>query len=250
MLDVSTRDRVVYLRVPSPVELGEASTQLAWQLIDACADVEERLEPPVAVALVSAGQTFCLATPTSARECDAVGEVWGQATAAIAGLGPPTVAAIDGDAIGPAWELALACDLRVAAAAARVGSPEVRWGRIPTAGGTQRLARAVGSTTALRLLLLAEVLQAPAALDLSLVHRVAAPDGLATCLEELLDSLRSAAPIALAYAKEAVHESADLPLQAGLRLEADLASLLQTTHDRGEGIGAFLQRRRPRFESR
>jgi len=250
VLEIAERERIVYLRVPSPAALGAASARLAWALADACAAVEEREAPPAGVAVVSSGDAFCVAAPRGAADCDAAAPAWAAATAALAGLGPPTVAAIGADAIGPAWELALACDLRLAAAEARLGSPEVHWGRLPAAGGTQRLARAVGPAEALRLLLLAEVLPAPDALGRGLVQRVVPAADLATHLEALLDALRAGAPVALAYAKEAVHAAGQAPLALGLRLEADLAALLQTTGDRAEGLAAFRERRRPRFEAR
>src|SRR5207302_10501658 len=114
----------------------------------------------------------------------------------------------------------------------------------------RRLRRLVGPAGALRLLRLGEVLDAPAAQAHGLLHRVVPATELDTAIEALLDGLRAAAPIALAYAKEAVHAAADTPLPAGLRLEADLATLLQTTADRAEGIAAFQARRAPRFEGR
>lgn len=249
-LQVEARERVLYLRAAGPVPLGPASDRLAWALVDACAEVEARIVPPVAVVLACGGDAFFAEPPNGAADCDAAGPVWAEATAAVGRLGPPTVAAIGGDALGPAWELALACDLRVAAPDARIGSPEVRWGRMPAAGGTQRLAWAVGPAVALRLLLLGETLLAPQAQALGLVQRLAPADGLEACLEALLADLRAAAPLALAYAKEAVHAAAELSPEAGLRLEADLAALLQMTDDRREGIAAFLARRAPSFGGR
>ena len=141
---VSERDGVVYWTVESPVALGEPSTRLAWELIEGCAEVETREVPPVAVALVSDGPSFCVQPPVSAADCDAAGEVWAQATAALGRLSSPTVAAIGGDAIGPAWELALACDLRVLADDATIGLRETALAILPGAGGTQRLPRLIG----------------------------------------------------------------------------------------------------------
>lgn len=250
MLEQTERGRVVYLRVPRPVALGTASARLAGALVDACLAIAERPVPPAAVVLVGAGDAYCVRPPRDAADCDAATPAWAEATAAVARLAPPTVAAIGADALGPAWELALACDLRLAATTAQVGSPEIRWGRLPAAGGTQRLTRLVGPAEALRLLLLGDVLPASAAQARGLVHRVVPAAELNTALEALLDGLRAAAPIALAYAKEAVHAAVDTPLAAGLRLEADLAALLQTTADRAEGIAAFQARRAPRFEGR
>jgi enoyl-CoA hydratase len=248
-LEVSEDGGIVYLRVPHPLPLGALAERLGWAIADACAQIDEREQPPAGVALVGGGSAFCVAPPRSGADCDALGPAWAGATAAVARLGPPTLAVLSGDAIGPAWELALACDLRLAGAAARVGSPEVRWGRMPAAGGTQRLVRLAGPAVALRVLLLGEVLAAPEALTLGLLHRVVAADAVAATQEDMLDGLRESAPIALGYAKEAVRQGTELPLAAGLRLEADLAALLQTTRDRAEGLTAFHERRAPRYEA-
>ena len=246
-----TNDRnVIYLRVSQPVPLGPESDRLAGQIVDACRDIRESSDRPVAIALIGLGQAFCVLPPASTGDCDAAGSAWSEATSALAQLTAPTVAVLGGDAIGPALELAQACDLRIATASARVGAPEVRFGRIPSAGGTQRLARAVGRATALRMLLLGDELTASEAMDQGLLHRVAAVDALEAAAEEMLDMLRAGAPIALAYTKEAIRSGSELPLTAGLVLEADLAALLQTTADRAEGIRAFKERKLPRFEGR
>ena len=210
----------------------------------------ERDEPPVAIAIVGHGSAFCVTPPRSAADCDASGAAWRQATAAVAALAPPTIAAVNGAALGPAFELALACDLRIAAADVTLGSPEIKWGRMPCAGGTQRLPRAVGIDVALMMLLTGEEITAHKAAARGLVHRIAPSGQLMECLEEMLDNFRSAAPIALAYTKEATRQGRELPMAAGLTLEADLAALLQTTRDRAEGVRAFLERRKPRFEGR
>jgi enoyl-CoA hydratase/carnithine racemase len=250
MLERVERERVCYLYLAAPASLVGGSERLASDLLEACRRIQESAEPRTAVALISTSPAFMVAPPGSAAELDSLSRLWAEAVGAVGRLGPPTIAVIGGDAIGPAWELALACDLRLAAEQARLGSPEVRWGRLPGAGGTQRLTRLVGSSLALRLLLLGEVVAAPTALELGLVHGLAPASTLEAELERLLADLRAGAPIALAYAKESVQRSGDLSLAEGLRLEADLAALLQTTHDRPEGIAAFLERRVPRFDGR
>ena len=250
MLESTQSRGVVYLRVPRPAQLGPESDSLAWQLVDACRSITESEDRLSAVALVGLGPAFCALPPGSAAECDAGAPAWREAVAAVAALAPPTVAALAGDALGPAFDLALACDLRIAEAHAHLGSPEVRLGRIPCAGGTQRLARTVGRGVALRVLLLGESLTAGEALQLGVLHRVAPSGELEIALEQTLDELRRGAPIALAYAKEAIREGSELPLRGGLALEADLAVLLQTTNDRARGMQAFKQRATPEFEGR
>ncbi|MCA1645000.1 MAG: enoyl-CoA hydratase/isomerase family protein [Chloroflexi bacterium] len=248
LLEAAERAGVVCVSfAPAPAE-HEAIARLAVELVELSASVNERDVPPRAVVLESGPPTFAVAAPGSAADLHAASPEWAVATAAVARIESPTLAVLRGDAIGPAWELALACDLRLAVADVRVGSPELGWGCMPAAGGTQRLARLVGVGTALRLVLLGEVLLAADAFALGLVHRAPGASEVSACVEEVLASLRSAGPIALTYAKEALHRGVELPLADGLRLEADLAALLQTTRDRAEGLAAFAARRPAHFE--
>jgi enoyl-CoA hydratase len=239
-------DGVVWLAVSHAVAPGPDARRLAAELVAMCEAIETEHTLAVAVVLTCPGPAFWVQPPGTPTDCDALGAAWGAATAAVARLSAPTIAVIEGDAIGPGWELALACDLRIAAPEARVGSPEVALGRMPTAGGTQRLARLVGRSAALHMLLLSEIVPAPEALVGGLVHRVGSSTA-DEALVELLAALRRSAPIALAYTKEAVRAADELTLEAGLRLEADLAALLLTTADRAEGVAAALERRPPTF---
>ncbi len=166
--------------------------------------------------------------------------------AALAALRIPVIAWVDGDCHDEALELALAADIRIAGESAMFRMGHAREGRIPSHGGTQRLTRAVGRGQALRLLLTGEPLDADEALRVGLVHDV----GDLEDAEELATGIADAGPIAAQYAKEAIAASADLPLRDGMRLEADLSILLHSTADRAEGLRAFAEKRRPRFEGR
>jgi enoyl-CoA hydratase len=162
----------------------------------------------------------------------------------------PIIAAIRGYALGGGLELALACDIRLAATDALLGLTEVNLAIIPGGGGTQRLPRLVGRGKALEMILTGARIDAAEALRIGLVERVVEPGQVVAAAHELARTLAAKAPLALRYAKEAVVHGLALPLADGLRLEGDLSTLLRTTEDRLEGARAFLEKRRPRWTGR
>jgi enoyl-CoA hydratase len=168
----------------------------------------------------------------------------------LASLACPVIAAIHGEARSAGLELALACDLRLAANDAVFSLPDVLEGRLPLAGASQRLPRIAGRGVAIAMLLAGEALDAAAALRCGLVSRVVPPAELSSAALDLGRRLSQRGPIALRYAKELVHRGLELPLDHALRFETDLAVILQTTADRAEGVRAFLEKRPPRFEGR
>ncbi len=163
----------------------------------------------------------------------------------LAALPIPTIAAINGFALGGGLELALACDLRVAASGARLGLPEVTRGLIPGFGGTQRLQRLIGLARATDLVLTGRMVEADEALALGLVNRVV-PDAVAGALA-LAEQCARNAPVALGLAKEALMRGLDVTLPQGLEIEADLFGLALTTDDAKEGIASFFEKRDPEF---
>jgi|SRR5581483_3895942 len=174
----------------------------------------------------------------------------GDGVAAIARLRVPVIALLRGDVLDDALELALACDLRVAAVDARLGLTQVARGEFPSGGGTQRLPRIVGRARATRMLLLGEIVPARTALAIGLVHEVSSARALEAAGRRLAARIAERGPIAERFAKEALGAAFDLPLAEGLRLEGDLYVLLQTTRDREEGIASFRKKRSPRFTGR
>ncbi len=165
---------------------------------------------------------------------------------ALAALPIPTIAAINGFALGGGLELALACDLRVASHEARLGLPEVSLGLIPGYGGTQRLPRLIGQGRALDLILTGRHVKAEEALQLGLVNRVS-EDAVATA-KELAQSIIKNSPIALGLAKESVVRGLDTSLSQGLEIEADIFGMVTTTSDMKEGTTAFLEKRAAEFK--
>lgn len=169
------------------------------------------------------------------------------AASALAGIEKPVIAALNGDALDQGLELALACDVRIAARGARLGLGHLSQGAIPWDGGTQRLARLVGRARALEMLLAGRLLEAQEALRWGLVNQVVPQRRVLEEALALASRVAEQAPLAARYAKEAVLKGLDMTLGQGLRLEADLSILLQGTRDRAEGIRAWMEKRKPTF---
>ena len=162
----------------------------------------------------------------------------------------PIIAAIHGYCLGGGLEIAMACDIRIAAEGAKFALPEVSRGTIPGAGGTQRIARLIGLGRALDMVLSAEQMSAEDALRVGLISRLVPRAELMTAAETLAKRFASHAPLAVLLAKEAVRGSLDTDLPAGLRVEADLAALITSTEDRIEAGKAFREKRKPVFKGR
>lgn len=226
------------------------------ELDNACASINDDADVRV-VLLTADGETFSCgwdAAELAPEGFDANGSRrrWEQSPpfACLESIGQPVICALNGDATSAGLELALACDVRVAAAEARFSLPETGLGLLPMAGGTQRLPRLVGRGEALRLLLLGEVVDAQEALRIGLVSAVHPRDKLLAEAETLAQRMASRGPIALRYAKEGMRRGLEQPLDQALRFETDLTVILQTTEDRAEGVRAFLEKRDPEFKGR
>ncbi|PYT37534.1 MAG: enoyl-CoA hydratase [Acidobacteria bacterium] len=165
-------------------------------------------------------------------------------------LGKPSIAAINGYALGGGLELAMACTLRVAAESAKLGQPEVALGIIPGYGGTQRLARLVGAGRALEMILTGEPIDAREALRIGLLNRVVPAAELLPAAEALARTILTRGPVALRYALQAVHEGLQTTLNEGLSMEAALFGLCCATEDMREGTRAFVEKRKPAFKGR
>ncbi len=162
----------------------------------------------------------------------------------------PVIAAINGFALGGGLELALACHLRVAAANAVMGLPELGLGIIPGYGGTQRLARLVGRGHALEMILTARKVKADEAARMGLVNRVV-PEGEALAgAREMAGKILAQGPLAVAFALRAVRHGLEMSLAAGQAYEASLFGMVSATDDMREGMTAFLEKRKPEFTGR
>jgi enoyl-CoA hydratase len=248
------RGVLLFVRLERPAKRNALTRAMLERLGEIFAAVNARRDLR-AVILSGAGSDFCAGTDI--RELEGMDESAALVKArrgqevcdAIESCGTPVIAVVQGAAAGGGCELALACHLRVAARGARFSLPEARLGIIPAYGGTQRLARAVGSGRALAAMIAGEELGAEEALGLGLVNRVVEEDRLAEEAEALARTIAdSAAPLAVRACLEAVTRGARLPLEEALRLEAELFARLFATEDVREGTRAFLEKRKPVFK--
>lgn len=166
---------------------------------------------------------------------------------AIASCPKPVIAAVNGFALGGGCELAMHADIIVAGEGAKFGQPEIRVGIIPGAGGTQRLARAVGKFKALKMLLTGEAVSAREACDMGLVSEVVADDQVQARALELAALIATMPPLAAAQIKEVLLAGQDVPLETALMLERKAFQLLFASHDKTEGMRAFLDKRAAHF---
>ncbi|HEX8753071.1 MAG TPA: enoyl-CoA hydratase-related protein [Solirubrobacterales bacterium] len=250
-VEASVDGDVALIRLAEP----ERRNVLDRAMAEALRQAAERVgaDPAVrAVVLTGSGRTFAAGADireigeASAAENLAYNRRLREAVDAVATIPVPTIAAINGHAIGGGLELACACTLRIAAAEAKLGLPEARLGIMPATGGLARLPRLIGPAATARLALTGELIEAPEAEALGLLRAVPAdrvePEALA-----LARRIAEAAPLATRAILATLREDAELPLAAATeRTEERLAALLESA-DRREGARAFLERRPPRF---
>ncbi|WP_423917377.1 enoyl-CoA hydratase/isomerase family protein [Candidatus Poriferisodalis sp.] len=204
--------------------------------------MREAREPAVLILRNEPGTDFC-----SGISFDPL-ELQPDPASALAAVRSPVICAVSGECSGAGLEIALACDVRLCDPTAHFSMRTALDGGLPAWGGTQRLPRAVGASRASAMLLLGAAVDSPTALAWGLTHAV--EEDLDSAVERWLDDLAGAGPLALEFAKEAVHRGAEMPLADGLRLEGDLNHQLAATEDRAEGLAAFFDKRPPDFAGR
>ncbi len=220
--------------------------------------IAELADDPAVRCIVLAGQGRTFAAGSDIRELASIGPIEKieydvrkrKLAQAIAACAKPLIAAVNGYALGGGCELAMMCDIIVAGSSAKFGQPEVKLGIIPGSGGTQRLLRAIGKYRAMRYVLTGEAFTAQDALAMGLVSDVV-PDGeVESCAIGLAQTIAALPPLAVQQAKELLLFGASVPLEAGLALEAKSNQLLFASHDKIEGMAAFIEKRKPSFEGR
>jgi enoyl-CoA hydratase len=165
-------------------------------------------------------------------------------------LTKPTIAAVNGYALGGGCELSMCCDLRIASEKARFGQPEITLGLIPGASGTQRLPRLIGAAKAKEMIFTGDLIDAATALNLGLVNKVVPPEKLMEEVLALAAKLAGMSGPVLAMAKMAINTGLDTDIGSGLNMEAKCNALCFATEDRKEGMDAFLEKRKAVFKNK
>ena len=168
----------------------------------------------------------------------------------IEGMGKPSIAAVNGLALGGGCELALACTFRIMSESARLGLPELALGAIPGYGGTQRMSRIIGKSRALWAMLTGEMIGAQEALQMGLANMVVKPEELINTATGIAKKFTEKSPLAVKMALMAVNHGVETDLESGLFIEAALTNVLLGSQDKDEGINAFLEKRKPNFSGK
>jgi enoyl-CoA hydratase len=251
-IDYQVDQQIATITLKRPETLNALSHETLDELSEA---TQLLLEDPEVGVLLLRGEGRAFAAGADIREIAELKDsfsgrefaLFGQAVfSQIASLSIPTIAVLHGYALGGGLELALACDLRIAAPKTKLGLPEVSLGLFPGFGGTQRLPRLIGRGRALEMILTGRHVDAEEALAWGLIQRIA-EDPLREA-RELAQAILKNAPLALALAKESVSRGEHLSLAEALEIEADLFGLAASTQDFREGTQAFLEKRPPHFK--
>ncbi len=255
-IDVERIDGTAVVAVNRPEALNALDLEHAETLRDTLAELAADESARVVVLTGAGEKAFIAGADIKYMQSLGVLEArrWGELGHACGNLletmPKPTIAAINGYALGGGCELALACDLRLASSNARIGQPEIDLGILPGWGGSVRLARTTTLGFAKALILTGRPVDAAEALEHGLVNAVFEPDELREKTLELCRGLEAKSPVALAYAKEAVNLALQGPHRANLESEVRLFAMLFASEDQKEGMAAFTEKRPPDFTGR
>jgi enoyl-CoA hydratase len=252
---VQREDGVAVLTIDRQEKLNALDRQVVEEIGQALLELEA--ERPRAIVVTGAGERAFIAgadiramsvmDPIEAKQFSEIGH----AAMALLDRSPvPTIAAVNGFALGGGCEVALACDVRIAAENATFGFPEVGLGILPGMGGTQRLPRLVGPALAKELIFTGRRIGAEEAREIGLVNRVVGQGEALDAAMELAAEISANGPLAVRHAKAATNRALDVDLVSGLEYEADQFALLFATEDAREGMNAFGEKRKPKFEGR
>jgi len=251
-----TAERVTTITINRPKFLNALNERTLEELRNALARAKD--DPATKVILITGAGEKAFVAGADLNELASLNPISGKGVAEkgqalfsfLENLGKPTIAVVNGFALGGGTELALACTLRVASPNAKFALPEVGLGILPGYGGTQRLPRLVGKGRAMEIILSGEAIDAQEAYRIGLVNKIFSKESLMEEAKQFAQKFTQKGAMALRFAMEAVHQGLEVPLEKGLGIEAALGGLCWATEDAKEGTKAFLEKRKPMFKDR
>lgn len=254
-LKLEKSEGVATLTISRPKALNALNSQVLDELNNILDDIKEDSEIDV-IILTGDGKAFVAGadigemSSLTAEEGRQFGQKGLDAFRKLELLEKPTIAAVNGFALGGGNELAMSCDMRIASDKALFGQPEVGLGITPGFAGTQRLPRLVGLGKAMEIILTGNNIKADEALEIGLVNHVVPADELMDTAMELAKKIASNAQLAVRYSKEAINRGIETDIEAGMVTERDLFGLCFATEDQKEGMAAFLEKRKAEFKTK
>ncbi|HKF51686.1 MAG TPA: enoyl-CoA hydratase-related protein [Candidatus Acidoferrales bacterium] len=254
LLDI--KDQIAYITFNRPKVLNALNRRTVEELGDALNKVRDDGAVRVLILTGSGEKSFVAGadinelaqrTPVDGKDFSLFGQ---EVFHRLETMGKPSIAAINGFALGGGCELALSCTMRIASKTARLGQPEVKLGIIPGYGGSQRLARLCGKGIAHELILTGEMIPADEALRIGLVNHVVEPQELISAAEAIAKKIIANAPLAVQFCIDAIERGMEMSQEQGLFLEATLFGLSCATEDMREGTRAFVEKRPAKFKGK
>ncbi len=247
--------RIAIFTINRPEALNAIDPETMQELSQALIDFRGDDELWVGIVTGAGGRAFCAGADIKTMlpyMKKIKGQTWRWPPTILKGLDlwKPMIAAINGACLGGGLEIALACDIRIAAENATFGVPEIRLGLIPAWGGTQRLPRFIPRAKAAEMLLTGRPIDAQEAYRVGLVNKVVPLAELMPEAKKMAEIILEPGPLAVRAAKQAIHQGTNVNLQEGLQIEAMLADLCTTTEDFDEGTKAFVEKRKPQFKAK
>ena len=247
---VDVHNHIATVTLNRPEALNAMSTQMFRDLLRAIQEIDQ--EPGIwAVVLTGAGRTFCVGADLKERQTMTDADLRRRrllaprVVGALARAKRPVIAAVNGLALGGGFEIALCCDMIIAAETAKFALPETTLGVIPAGGGTQRLPRMIGPQRAKELIFTGRRITAHEAYNLGILNRVVPDAELMPQVIALAEEITANAPTAVAQAKRAINASLSIGIDVGLEYEADAYQACIASPDRLEGLAAFREKRKP-----
>jgi len=255
-LILQKEDYLAILYINRPKAMNALNAETLYELEAAVKDV--KADPNIKVMIVTgtgdksfvAGADITFMLPLSPAEGRFFSDVGERVMRGFELMEKPVIAAINGFALGGGCELAMSCDVRLAAENAVFGQPEVGLGVIPGFGGTQRLSRLVGEGRAKELTYTADIINAQEAYRIGLVNHVYPQDQLMDEAKKLAKKMAAKAPMAVGYAKFAINKGLQVDIDTAMSIESDMFGMCCATEDKFEGMGAFVEKRKPQFKGK